>query len=192
MSLFSPEESFACKLWRRHIHLSSWYSRFSLDPERPDSKIKTFMSPSSWFWWKCSAISEFLGRFFISYRCFPNRVQIASPVWPTQTQLWRIHTAAYMTFLVWHVPPSFNLIFIPRFSFAMVSVVRMSLHNLQFWPQGTVVLGFLILSSFKILFLTIMFLIVLGRRYATIGLVLKISLLLRIYFREFRKFSIFY
>ena len=118
-------------VWRRHIHLSSKYSRWAFDFSRPLCNINTSISPSEWFLWKCSASSELSGLFFMSYRCLENLSQSLSPVWPTQIRLCFLHKAAYITPFVRQSPPSFWSIVIFFVIFVIWLAVEIFWHNLQ-------------------------------------------------------------
>ena len=100
-----PEEESLWRLWSRQIHRSSKCSRCSWDLESPVCNIITFISPSEWSLWKCSAISELSGRCLISCRCLLKRLARELPVWPTQTNSCRVHMAAYIKLVVWQFPP---------------------------------------------------------------------------------------
>ena len=77
----------------RQIHLSSKNSR-CFSSAIPVCKIEISISFSWWFLWKCSANSEFSGRFLMSYLCLSNRLRSGTPVWPTYIELCFLQRAA--------------------------------------------------------------------------------------------------
>ena len=156
------------RVWSLHIHCSL---RSSWDLI-PDWRIQTF-SPFSWSLWKCSASSQLSGRFFISDRCFPNRFSIDLPVCPTYRRSCFLQRAAYTTFSVLQLPPSFSLIVMFFLVLVILGVFRMSLQSMQ-EPHSDVDVGFFVGGLMS--FLTRIFRIVLDRRNATVGGSINISL----------------
>ena len=113
-------------VWRRQIHFSSSSSRSSGEA-MPDCRMQTSRSSKVCPEWKCSASSEFPGRFLMSDRCLPNLFAKDFPVWPTHRRSCFLHRAAYIRFSVLQVPPSASLIVISFLELVMVEFFRICL-----------------------------------------------------------------
>ena len=124
----------------------------------------------------CGSVQLFLScRCLISCRCLLKRLARELPVWPTQTNSCRVHMAAYIKLVVWQFPPFSAFSFIFFFLFVIVLVDMISLHILHFgFLQGSVLGTCWDDPSSDNLLFTRIFFSVLVRRYATIGVDVKI------------------